>query len=275
MENRTLVFAGDSMAQLHFVSFGCLLMKSISYEPRIVEKTGIVNHEGKKMTGCIDVYFHQANFRIKFFRDNEMTNEDRLNYIMHGLTESDVLVTNTGAWYNWKPSKFPESVFYLKRAQVATSRETRDAAVAKLVQRYDPFRKVQVPYKMLLRVLSQRRRQPWLIVRENTPQHFDSLGGLWPGAQSGPTGLTTPCKQRPIAEIHSVGKWQMTAVEHILENVSVLSVFDAAVGAARFHVNGSNGDLEKGKYDCTHFFLPGPIPDHWSYALYVALVAAG
>jgi hypothetical protein len=92
MENRTLVFAGDSMAQLHFVSFGCLLMKSISYEPRIVEKTGIVNHEGEKMTGCIDVYFDQANFRIRFFRNNKMHHEGRLKYIMHGLTENDVCV---------------------------------------------------------------------------------------------------------------------------------------------------------------------------------------
>jgi hypothetical protein len=220
----------------------------------------------------LDVFFDEPNFRLTYFRTNVFSDEKRMKYMMDGLTENDVLVMNTGCWYNVDIT--PAFVLDLKTAQSAISREARDAAVAKLANQNKQFRALQMAYKMLVGVFKQKRRQPWLVIRETSPQHFDAPGGLWPGKEA-PTGLATACKNRLLAEMKSIGKWRKTAAERILENVSILEVFDAAASAAAFHVGASHEwSRTKQVYDCTHYFLPGPVIDHWSYALHTALIAA-
>ena len=133
--------------------------------------------------------------------------------------------------------------------------------------------------------------RPWVVFRETAATHFDTPGGLWPG-QGFPLTLESPCARRSLEEMVRIGNWRNQQVEVLLraararearncEPWSVLRVFEASAQQPHLHTGRDHGtryglrfiELPNGTYDCTHWSLPSPVVDRWSYVLFKALLS--
>ena len=117
-------------------------------------------------------------------------------------------------------------------------------------------------------------RRPRVIMRESSAQHFDSPGGLWPG-KGMPLANSGTCTSKPVKEMMAYN-WRNRAVEPLLRaaGYETMRVYRSTANMADFHVRGHHDKHGHLVHDCTHYCLPGPVIDHWSYLLYAAVVTA-
>jgi hypothetical protein len=249
MQGKKLLFLGDSLSRENFLSFGCMLLVSTTATAEISSGSAGAGKSFQKL------HLPEYNFTVLFQLENEVPEiVGFLSY--HHFTAHDTVVANWGAWWNLEQDA--RSVM-----AIAGSRVYQQAKL-QLTAALGAFNELTSEHR------------PRLIWRESAAQHFDTPGGLWYSGEGMPRLAAGACLQGPLEEQMALGNWRNSAVEPILRksSIPVLRVFASTAGAAEYHTGEHpprRANLPPG-FDCTHYYLPGPTVDHWTFVLFSVLV---
>ena len=275
LDDRAILFVGDSMALQHFVAFGCMLLDahaalaaahgSALSPPRFEPQWWAAGTDGvlkKRCQYAARCHYSEACLHLR------STRICVCSWMAEPLTacldkykfnaSTDVLVAGTRAVHLLNSVR-RDGGGHLDKAEASSLAVAEvNATLTRLAARL---------------VVPRRRRQgswlPALVWREATAQHFEPAGGHFDisadlGATNEPRA-SVPCVRHAAAEMARHAIWNRAAAPLLASaGVPVVPVWRSTSAAWDGHV---------GRGDCTHYVMPG-VPDEWARLLAETLLSA-
>ncbi|CAA6660344.1 unnamed protein product [Spirodela intermedia] len=246
---KRVVFVGDSMSRTQWESFICMLMTGVREPKSVYEVKG---NKISKRIRFLGVRFHSFNFtqglppRHGPKRIQSTLKLDKLDDISEKWVDSDVLVFNSGHW--WNPGKLFDSGCYF---QVGGSLKLGMPITA--------------AFKMAMETWAS-----WVETMVDTDRTHIFFRTFEPSHWSGPNQEVCELTKQPVTEATGEDRSEFLGiitdvVARMRAPVTILNV--TSMGAVRSDAHiGPWGDL-RSLLDCSHWCLPG-VPDAWNELIF-------
>ncbi|CAN1277500.1 Protein trichome birefringence-like 8, partial [Linum perenne] len=241
--NGRIVFAGDSIGRNQWESLLCMLAQGVSNISTI--------YEGRPQVGSPP----EVKMGIQV---------DQLHWFSKSWVGADVIVFNTGHW--WNEYKTTNMGYYFEVG----------GKVNKSMGVIDAFeRSLQTWKKWVMENLDSERSH--VFFRSYSPAHYRN--GTWNGGgrcdldfqpETNPKLLEPESKtNRPVSEVITQMRRTNKKVQYL--NITHLTEYRFDGHPSRYREPGTPPDAPQ---DCSHWCLPG-VPDVWNEILYAHLVSIG
>ncbi|CAN1134031.1 Protein trichome birefringence-like 8 [Linum perenne] len=276
--NGRIVFAGDSIGRNQWESLLCMLAQGVSNISTIYEVNGnpITKHRGFLVMRFSDynltVEYYRLPFLVFFGRPQVGSppevkmgiQVDQLHWFSKSWVGADVIVFNTGHW--WNEYKTTNMGYYFEVG----------GKVNKSMGVIDAFeRSLQTWKKWVMENLDSERSH--VFFRSYSPAHYRN--GTWNGGgrcdldfqpETNPKLLEPESKtNRPVSEVITQMRRTNKKVQYL--NITHLTEYRFDGHPSRYREPGTPPDAPQ---DCSHWCLPG-VPDVWNEILYAHLVSIG
>lgn len=260
LRGKRIVFVGDSLSRTQWESMICLLMTGVE------DKTSVYEVNGNKITKKIrylGVRFQSYNFTIEFYRSvflvkigsvpkrspkrvRSTIKLDELDSISSKWIDSDILVFNTGHWWN-RAKLFEMGCYFKVGGRLKLGMSTMSAYTTAL--------------------------QTWaswvenMVDTDRTRVFFRTFeGSHW----SGPNGHTCKVTEKPMYNSKMEYRSHFSEIiKRVVKNMSVPvdTMYVTPMGSYRSDAHVGTWSDNPTVPDCSHWCLPG-VPDAWNQILF-------
>ncbi|KAL5704453.1 Protein trichome berefringence-like 7 [Ranunculus cassubicifolius] len=266
LRGKRIVLVGDSMSRTQWESLICLLMTGVEDKKSVYEVNG---NKITKQIRFLGVRFASFNFTIEFFRSVYLVQRgwvpkhgprrvrstlklDKLDEISKYWIDSDVLIFNTGQW--WNPGKLFDTGCYF---QVGGSLKLG-------MQINTGFRTALSTWASWVETMVNTNRTK-VFFRTFEPSHWSDQHRRYCNMTQQPVSETQGKDQSPFSDIIS------EVVNNMSVPVTILRV--TLMGAFRSDAHVGKWSDTPAVVDCSHWCLPG-VPDMWNEIVFSYLFAS-
>ncbi|KAG2305858.1 hypothetical protein Bca52824_025606 [Brassica carinata] len=274
--NGRIVFVGDSIGRNQWESLLCMLSQAVSNKSEIYEVNGspISNHKGflsmRFPEQNLTVEYHRTPFLVVVARPPENSPEDvkmtvrvdEFNWQSKRWVGSDVLVFNTGHWWN-EDKTFKAGCYFQEGGKLNKTMGVMEG-FAKSLKTWKSW---------ILEKLDSENS--YVFFRSYSPVHYRNgtwnLGGLCDAETEPEIDMKKmepdPIHNSYISEVIQEMRYEHSKVKFL--NITYLTEFRKDAHPSRYREPGTPEDAPQ---DCSHWCLPG-VPDTWNEILYAQLLA--
>lgn len=260
LRGKRVVFVGDSLSRTQWESMICLLMNGVDDKTSVYEING--NKISKKIR-YLGVRFSSFNFTVEFYRSvflmqigsvpkrapkrvRSTIKLDELDGISSKWIDSDILVFNTGHWWN-RAKLFEMGCYFKVGGRIKLGMSTMAA------------------YTTALSTWASWVEN--MVDTDRTRVFFRTFeGSHW----SGQNGHTCKVTQEPMSRSKSEYRSHYSdIIRKVVNNMSVpvTTMYVTPMGSYRSDAHVGTWSDNPAVPDCSHWCLPG-VPDVWNEILF-------